>query len=48
MIDADGTPSDKLFAVGPLTRGTFFEIDAIPDIRSSARVWRSNWLDRRL
>ncbi|ESZ08490.1 FAD/NAD(P)-binding protein [Mesorhizobium sp. M0923] len=33
VIDADGSPSDKLFAVGPLTRGTFFEIDAIPDIR---------------
>ncbi|WP_353828097.1 hypothetical protein [Mesorhizobium sp.] len=33
VIDVDGAPSDKLFAVGPLTRGTFFDIDAIPDIR---------------
>ena len=33
VIDAAGTPSDRLFAVGPLTRGTFFEIDAIPEIR---------------
>ncbi|TJV67821.1 MAG: FAD-dependent oxidoreductase [Mesorhizobium sp.] len=33
LIAADGTVSSKLLAVGPLTRGTFFEIDAIPDIR---------------
>lgn len=33
VIDAQGTPSDRLYAVGPLTRGTFFEIDAVPDIR---------------
>lgn len=33
LIAADGTVSTKILAVGPLTRGTFFEIDAIPDIR---------------
>ena len=33
VIDASGTASKRLFAVGSLTRGTFFEIDAIPDIR---------------
>jgi uncharacterized NAD(P)/FAD-binding protein YdhS len=33
LIAADGAVSSKLLAVGPLTRGTFFEIDAIPDIR---------------
>lgn len=32
-LDRFGTPSDRLLAVGPLTRGTFFEIEAIPDIR---------------
>lgn len=32
-IDCSGSPSDRLLAVGPLTRGTFFEIEAIPDIR---------------
>ena len=32
-IDSSGSPSDRLLAVGPLTRGTFFEIEAIPDIR---------------
>ncbi len=33
VIDGSGVPSDRIFAVGPLTRGTFFEIDAVPDIR---------------
>lgn len=33
IIAGDGTVSRNVLAVGPLTRGTFFEIDAIPDIR---------------
>ena len=33
IIAGDGAVSKKILAVGPLTRGTFFEIDAIPDIR---------------
>lgn len=33
VIDADGRPSRHLLAVGPLTRGRFFEIEAVPDIR---------------
>jgi len=33
VIDRDGVPSSRLYAVGPLTRGKFFEIEAIPDIR---------------
>ncbi|AZO48895.1 MAG: FAD-dependent oxidoreductase [Mesorhizobium sp.] len=33
LVAADGTVSSKILAIGPLTRGTFFEIDAIPDIR---------------
>ena len=28
--------AERLFAIGPLTRGTFFEIEAIPDIRVQA------------
>lgn len=35
--DANGAPCDNLFAVGPLTRGAFFEIEAIPDIRTQCR-----------
>ena len=33
VIDADGHPSQRLLVAGPLTRGRFFEIEAIPDIR---------------
>ncbi|RUT32783.1 FAD-dependent oxidoreductase [Arsenicitalea aurantiaca] len=33
VIPAEGAVSGRLFAVGPLTRGRFFEIEAIPDIR---------------
>jgi uncharacterized NAD(P)/FAD-binding protein YdhS len=33
VIDRSGKPSTKLFAIGPLTRGRFWEIVAIPDIR---------------
>jgi uncharacterized NAD(P)/FAD-binding protein YdhS len=34
VIGRDGTPSRRLFAVGPLTRAAFWEIIAIPDIRN--------------
>jgi uncharacterized NAD(P)/FAD-binding protein YdhS len=33
VIDAAGNPSRRLLVAGPLTRGRFFEIEAIPDIR---------------
>lgn len=35
-IDASGTSNDRLFALGPMTRGAFWEIVAVPDIRSQA------------
>jgi len=34
LINQDGSPSERLFAVGPLTRAAFWEIIAIPDIRN--------------
>jgi uncharacterized NAD(P)/FAD-binding protein YdhS len=34
LIDGEGTPSRRLYAVGPLTRAAFWEIMAIPDIRN--------------
>jgi uncharacterized NAD(P)/FAD-binding protein YdhS len=34
ILDWYGTPSKRLFAVGPLTRSTFWEIIAVPDIRN--------------
>ena len=33
VIDRAGRPSDTLFAVGPITRGVFWETTAVPDIR---------------
>jgi len=32
-FDAAGTPSPSLYAVGPLTRGAFWEMVAVPDLR---------------
>jgi len=33
LIDADGHAANDLFAIGPLTRGQFWEIVGLPDIR---------------
>jgi uncharacterized NAD(P)/FAD-binding protein YdhS len=33
VIDGEGQANPRLFALGPLTRGTFWEISAVPDIR---------------
>jgi uncharacterized NAD(P)/FAD-binding protein YdhS len=33
LVDANGKAAKDLFAVGPITRGTFWEITAVPDIR---------------
>jgi uncharacterized NAD(P)/FAD-binding protein YdhS len=35
-IGADGAASDTLSVIGPLTRGTFWESVAVPDIRAQA------------
>jgi uncharacterized NAD(P)/FAD-binding protein YdhS len=36
VIHADGSPQATLFAVGPITRGALWEINAVPDIRVQA------------
>jgi uncharacterized NAD(P)/FAD-binding protein YdhS len=36
-LAADGSASDRLVVVGPMTRGAFWEIVAVPDIRR--QVW---------
>ncbi|WP_237478273.1 FAD/NAD(P)-binding protein [Lichenibacterium dinghuense] len=36
LVDAAGRASDRLFAAGPVTAGTFWEIVAVPDIRQQA------------
>ena len=35
-IGASGVAADSLFAVGPITRGQFYEITSVPDIRIQA------------
>jgi uncharacterized NAD(P)/FAD-binding protein YdhS len=37
LVGADGKPSTILTAVGPMSRGAFWEITAVPDIRVQAR-----------
>jgi uncharacterized NAD(P)/FAD-binding protein YdhS len=36
VVRADGAPQAALFAVGPITRGALWEINAVPDIRVQA------------
>ena len=36
VITADGHISADLYAIGPITKGTFWEIIAVPDIREQA------------
>ena len=42
IVKGDGQASERLFAIGPLTRGAFFEIDAIPDIRMQCAMLARN------
>jgi uncharacterized NAD(P)/FAD-binding protein YdhS len=37
LIGVDGRAHDRLFALGPMTRGAFWEMIAVPDIRT--QVW---------
>ena len=37
LIGVDGLPSPRLYAIGPLTRGVFWEMVAVPDIRRQVR-----------
>ena len=37
LVGADGRPSAILSAIGPMSRGAFWEITAVPDIRVQAR-----------
>lgn len=42
IIKADGHPSERLYAIGPLTRGAFFEIEGVPDIRVQCATLAKN------
>ena len=37
VVDSSGVASDGLYAIGPVTRGTFWESVAVPDIRVQAQ-----------
>ncbi|UZK67067.1 FAD/NAD(P)-binding protein [Sphingomonas sp. M1-B02] len=48
-IAADGTPNANLYALGPMTRGAFWEIVAVPDIRNQTwnvarRLSNAHWV----
>jgi uncharacterized NAD(P)/FAD-binding protein YdhS len=49
-IGRDGKASDELLVIGPMTRGAFWEIVAVPDIRRQAwsiarRLANSHWVE---
>lgn len=49
-VAADGTSSDRLTVIGPMTRGAFWEIVAVPDIRRQAwsvarRLSNAQWVE---
>lgn len=48
-IDASGRPNANLYALGPMTRGAFWEIVAVPDIRNQTwnvarRLSNAHWV----
>jgi uncharacterized NAD(P)/FAD-binding protein YdhS len=38
VLDRDGQPAETLFAIGPMTRGRFWEVVAVPDIRVQVKA----------
>ncbi len=38
VVGADGTPTPRLWALGPIVRGVFWECTAVPDIRQQAQA----------
>ena len=38
VVSADGAAAERLYAIGPVTRGTFWESVAVPDIRVQAQA----------
>lgn len=50
VIGADGWPNPRLLALGPMTRGAFWEIVAVPDIRIQTwsvarRLSNAHWVE---
>ncbi|KAI1692951.1 hypothetical protein DdX_20943 [Ditylenchus destructor] len=49
VIGANGRASERLYALGPMTRGAFWEIVAVPDIRrqtwdAARRLSNAHWV----
>jgi uncharacterized NAD(P)/FAD-binding protein YdhS len=36
LVDREGKPSSRLFGIGPIVRGAYWEITSVPDIRNQA------------
>jgi uncharacterized NAD(P)/FAD-binding protein YdhS len=47
LRDAQGRPSTRLFAIGPLRRGELWETTAIPEIRSQAQALAQRLVSQR-
>jgi uncharacterized NAD(P)/FAD-binding protein YdhS len=44
LIDRDGNPAADLFALGPITKGAFWEILAVPDLRIACEAMAARLL----
>jgi uncharacterized NAD(P)/FAD-binding protein YdhS len=46
VVDQAGSTSSRLYAVGPVTKGVFWEIVAVPDIRRQCDILAHQIVDR--
>jgi uncharacterized NAD(P)/FAD-binding protein YdhS len=44
VIDRDGRAAEDFFAIGPITRGAFWEITAVPDLRIACEAMAARLL----
>jgi uncharacterized NAD(P)/FAD-binding protein YdhS len=48
VLDSEGRPSPRLFAIGPMSQAAFWEIVAVPDIRLQTAALASRIRERRV
>jgi uncharacterized NAD(P)/FAD-binding protein YdhS len=46
ILDRDGRPSPRLFAIGPMSQAAFWEIIAVPDIRLQTAALAARFVER--
>ena len=46
IVDRDGRPSRRLFAIGPMSQAAFWEIIAVPDIRLQTAALAAGFAER--